>query len=99
MTPSEKAAEFVVRHLNGGRPLITSTPHAFKPGDRIKGIKGGYFDDGGVFRIAPLVQPFAVLRECTYEEWLASWPEEVPRNRAEAQRPDDGWRFYEITTD
>jgi len=99
VTPTERAVEFVVRHLMSGRPLITSTPHPFKPGDRIEGIKGGYFDDDGTFRIAPLVHPFTVVRECTYEEWLASWPDDVPRNRAEAQRPGAGWRFYEITTD
>ena len=35
MTPSEKAFEFVARHMQSGKPLITSTPKAFKPGDRI----------------------------------------------------------------
>jgi hypothetical protein len=98
MTPSEKAFEFVARHMQSGKRLITSSPKEFKPGDRIEGIKGGYFDDDGRFRIAPLVHPFAVVRECTYNEWLASWPDDVPRNRPEAQNAA-GWRFYEITTD
>ena len=98
MTPSEKAAEFVALHMMSGRPLITSSPHVFKPGDRIDGLKGGYVDDDGSFRIAPILQPFAVVREASYEEWVASWPDEVPRKRSGIEAPL-GWHFYEVTTD
>jgi hypothetical protein len=94
-----RGREQLAYHLNLGLKIIVATQADRTPNELLREIAAGYVQDGRL-RVCQVKQPFVVLRETTFEDWLGNSPRNIPGAMpTKAAAIAGGFRFYEVTTD
>lgn len=87
----------LTEHINLGLKLIVASRNHRSPGEQLDMVDAVYVANG---RIVPgkVYHRFTVLRETTFEDWIANTPPYIPGPKP-AKHQAAGFRFYELTTD